>query len=243
MVKPIQESNQSKKEQVRDMFNSIAHKYVFLNSVLSAGIDKIWRKKAVRFLKKQLSENPNPLIADIATGTADFAIALMPIKQSKVIGLDISEGMLKEGQKIVNKTPYKERIELKLTDAESIGFAENHFDAAVCAFGVRNFENLEQGLSEICRVIKKGSYFVILEFSEPKVFPIKQLYHFYSKTVMPFIGRLFSKSSTAYTYLPNSIKAFKKDEELVEVLKNVGFEDASYKHLSFGIVSMYFARK
>lgn len=242
MTKPDNSNSSSKKEQVRNMFNSIAPSYIRLNTILSAGIDKIWRKKAVRFLSKKLNTE-KPLIADIACGTADFSLELMKLKKSNVIGLDISENMLEEGRKVVVKKQFDSRIRLEVGDAEDIHYRDGEFDAAVCGFGVRNFENLEKGLSEICRIIKQDSYFVILEFSEPKIFPIKQIYNFYSNKILPLIGKMISKDETAYTYLPNSIKAFKKDEELCKVLKSAGFSEANYQHLSLGIVSLYTAKK
>jgi demethylmenaquinone methyltransferase/2-methoxy-6-polyprenyl-1,4-benzoquinol methylase len=234
----------SKKEQVREMFDSIAPTYVFLNSVLSFGIDKIWRKRAVRFLKKKLKKTRSPLISDIACGTADFSLALMRIPNAQVVGTDLSEQMLNEGRKIVaNKRTHRSRIFLEQGDAENLKYEDNYFDAAVCGFGVRNFENLEKGLSEILRTIKEGSYFLILEFSEPKFFLFKALYKFYSFVFMPFIGKLVSKSDSAYTYLPNSIREFKKDEELCEVMRKVGFSEATYKHMTMGIVSLYIGKK
>ena len=228
-----------KKEQVATMFNNIAPKYDFLNHFLSLGIDILWRKKAIRQLQKQQPK----IILDIATGTGDFAIEALALHPEKVIGIDISEGMLALGKEKMKRKNLSHIIDLQKGDSENLNFENQFFDAAIVAFGVRNFENLEKGLTEINRVIKPNGTFVVLEFSKPKSFPVKQFYQFYSSKVLPTIGKLFSKDKAAYTYLPESVSAFPDGENFVAILKKCGFANAKAISLTFGIATIYVAEK
>ncbi|MCS7077670.1 MAG: bifunctional demethylmenaquinone methyltransferase/2-methoxy-6-polyprenyl-1,4-benzoquinol methylase UbiE [Bacteroidia bacterium] len=237
-VKPYSQDG-SKKKQVAAMFNNIAPKYDFLNRFLSAGIDIKWRKRAIKELCK---ENPK-LILDVATGTADFAIAALKAQPEKVIGIDISEKMLDIGKKKIEAKALEKKIELMLGDSEKLPFQDNTFDAVTVAFGVRNFENLIQGLSDIQRVLKPNGTLVVLEFSNPRKTPIKQLYRFYSKYILPTLGWLFSRDRAAYTYLPESIKAFPDGENFLNICKNLGYTHTKWIPLSMGICSIYVAKK
>jgi demethylmenaquinone methyltransferase/2-methoxy-6-polyprenyl-1,4-benzoquinol methylase len=194
-VLPYKDKNTSKKEQIAAMFNSISGKYDFLNHFLSLGIDILWRKRAVRLLKKHQPK----LILDIATGTGDFAIEALSLNPEKIIGVDISEGMLSVGREKLIKKNLTDKIELISGDSEFLPFKDNFFDAVIVSFGVRNFENLEKGLSDMLRVLKPGGKVVILEFSKPKSFPFKQIYQFYFQWILPKIGKLFSNNHAAYT--------------------------------------------
>ncbi len=229
----------SKKEQVAKMFDNIAFRYDFLNGLLSLGIHKGWRKKCVA---KLISLQPKQIL-DVATGTADFAIECAKLKPQKIIGIDISEGMMQFGREKLKKLKLDNLIELKQGDAETIDFVDNSFDAIVVGFGVRNFENLEKGLKNLFRILKPGGSLVILEFSYPRKFPVKQFYTFYFSFVTPTIGKLFSKDSRAYSYLPESVKAFPDNEKFVEILNNCGYKNSNFKSLSFGISAMYEAKK
>jgi demethylmenaquinone methyltransferase/2-methoxy-6-polyprenyl-1,4-benzoquinol methylase len=239
-VKPYS-SQGEKKEQVAEMFNNISHSYDFLNHFFSLGIDVLWRKKAIRILKKK---NPK-LILDVATGTADFAIEAirMKIPDARVIGVDISAGMLEVGRKKITKRGMDRQIVLQLADSEQLPFADGHFDAFTVAFGVRNFQNLERGMSEMLRVLKPGGTGVIIEFSRPTTFPIKQLFTFYFKYIMPGIGKLVSKDNRAYTYLPESVDAFPAGKKFVELMERVGYKDCKCIPLSGGIASIYIGQK
>ncbi len=237
-VTPYQ-STDSKKEQVARMFDNIAFRYDFLNSLLSLGIHKRWRKRCVNLLKNYHPES----ILDVATGTADLAIACAALNPQKIIGVDISEGMLKLGREKIKKAKLDELIHLKYGDAETLDIEGDSFDAIVVAFGVRNFENLEVGLKNLHRILKKGKPMIILEFSNPKSKLIKALYYFYFGKITPFIGKLFSGDARAYTYLPESVKAFPYNEQMVDILKAQGFSEASYKSLSMGISTLYLAIK
>jgi len=239
MVTPYKDQTTSKKEQVASMFNNIAPKYDFLNQLLSLGIHKGWRKKAIQLLKDLQPKT----ILDIATGTADFAIEAMKLNPEHVVGVDISEGMLKLGVEKINKLGLQNKIELKLGDSESLPFSDNTFDAITVGFGVRNFENLEKGINDIYRVLNHGGMVSILEFSKPKKFPIKQFYKFYFRVITPAIGKLFSKDSSAYTYLPESVNAFPDGEDFLSILKKAGFKDCKAISLTFGIASIYTAKK
>jgi demethylmenaquinone methyltransferase/2-methoxy-6-polyprenyl-1,4-benzoquinol methylase len=239
IVTPYNDQTTSKKEQVATMFNNIAPKYDFLNQLLSMGIHKGWRKKTIKLLESQQPKQ----ILDIATGTADFAIEAMKLNPEKVMGVDISEGMLKLGQEKVNKLGLQNKIELKIGDSENLPFADKTFDAITVGFGVRNFENLEKGISDIYRVLRTNGTLAVLEFSKPTSFPVKQVYHFYFRYITPFIGKLFSKDSSAYTYLPESVNAFPAGEAFLEILKKAGFKDAKAIPLTFGIASIYIAKK
>lgn len=239
IVTPYKNHSASKKEQVAEMFNNIAPKYDFLNQLLSLGIHKGWRKKAIELIKNNKPKN----ILDIATGTGDFAIEAMKLNPDKVIGVDISEGMLKLGIEKINKLGFQHKIELKLGDSENLPFGDNSFDAITVGFGVRNFENLEKGISDMYRVLKPGGLVSILEFSKPQHFPIKQVYYFYFRYVTPLIGKVFSKDNSAYTYLPESVNAFPSGEAFLKVLEQAGFKETKAHILTFGIASIYIAKK
>ena len=239
VVTPYKDKTTSKKEQVAAMFNNVAPKYDFLNQLLSLGIHKSWRRKAIEFLQK---DRPK-FILDIATGTGDFAIAAMKLHPEKVIGIDISEGMLALGIKKIKKLHLENKIELALGDSENLNFENNTFDAITVGFGVRNFENLEKGIADIYRVLKPGGTFVVLEFSKPTKFPIKQVYHLYFKHITPTIGKLFSKDKSAYTYLPASVNAFPDGEDFLAVLKKAGFIDTIAKQQTFGVATIYIGKK
>lgn len=239
-VKPYNAEGE-KKEQVAEMFNNISHSYDFLNHFFSLGIDVLWRKKAMRILKK---ENPKQVL-DVATGTADFALEAfrMKVGADKVTGVDISEGMLEVGRKKIAAKNLSDKIELLVGDSENLPFTDNTFDAYTVAFGVRNFQNLEKGLTDMKRVLKPGSLGIVLEFSKPKSFPFKQLFHFYFRFIMPLIGRLVSKDHRAYTYLPESVKAFPSGDEFLEVMKKVGYKETKRIPLTGGIATIYLGRK
>jgi demethylmenaquinone methyltransferase/2-methoxy-6-polyprenyl-1,4-benzoquinol methylase len=238
-VKPYTEKG-SKKGQVTKMFDNIAPYYDFLNRLLSLGIDTIWRKKAIAKLKGQ---NPK-MVLDVATGTADLAIEISrQLKVEKIIGLDIANEMLEIGRKKLKRKGLDNLINLTLGDSENLPFEDNTFDAATVAFGVRNFENLELGLKEMNRVLKKGGQIVVLEFSRPTLFPFKQLFNFYFKYILPFIGRFTSKDPKAYSYLYESVQAFPDGNEFLKVLKNTGFSDTKFEALTLGICSIYVGKK
>ena len=238
-VKPYQQQEGSKKEQVADMFNNISPKYDFLNHVLSMGIDIIWRKNAVKILK---SKKPTSVL-DVATGTADFAIQNTGSGATKITGIDISAGMLDVGRKKIKAKGLDHVIQLRLADSEQLPFDDNSFDAITVGFGVRNFENLEKGLTEMLRVLKPGGTCLILEFSKPQKFPIKQLYQFYFKYILPTVGKLISKDSSAYTYLPDSVDAFPYGERFTSILKTIGYKNTKVRPQTFGIASIYEASK
>jgi len=239
-ITPYQEDAGTKKEQVADMFNNISKTYDFLNHFLSLGIDIIWRKKAINELKKSQPK----LILDVATGTGDFAFeALSILNPEKIIGVDISQGMLDIAQQKITKRGLDERFEVKLGDSEELPFNSNEFDAVTVAYGVRNFENLQMGLADIFRVLKPGGKAVVLEFSKPKVFPVKQLYKFYFNYITPGIGKLFSKDSRAYTYLPESVAAFPDGKAFTGLMDKAGFKDTKCRPLAFGICSIYTGTK
>jgi len=238
-VKPYKNSDLGKKEQVAKMFDTISKEYDGLNRVISFGIDVKWRKKVVEIIG---STNPSSIL-DIATGTGDLAINLTQTKASKIIGLDISEGMLDVGRKKIEKLKLNNTIDMVLGDSEKIPFEDNSFDAITVAFGVRNFENLEKGLSEIYRVLKTGGTFVVLETSIPTKTPYKQGYHFYSTNILPTIGKLFSKDKLAYKYLSDSAAAFPYGEAFNNILQKIGFIAIENKPQTFGVASIYIAKK
>jgi demethylmenaquinone methyltransferase/2-methoxy-6-polyprenyl-1,4-benzoquinol methylase len=238
-VLPYKDKNTSKKEQIAAMFNSISGKYDFLNHFLSLGIDILWRKRAVRLLTKYQPQ----LILDIATGTGDFAIEALSLKPKKIIGVDISEGMLSVGREKLIKKNLTDKIELISGDSEVLPFEDNFFDAVIVSFGVRNFENLEKGLSDMLRVLKPGGKVVILEFSKPKSFPFKQLYKFYFQWILPKIGKLISKNHAAYTYLPDSVEAFPDGDDFLNILNKIGFQKNQCTPLTLGISSIYSGSK
>ncbi|MBC7535309.1 MAG: bifunctional demethylmenaquinone methyltransferase/2-methoxy-6-polyprenyl-1,4-benzoquinol methylase UbiE [Ferruginibacter sp.] len=235
-IVPYKDSELSKKEQVAGMFDDIACKYDFLNRFLSAGIDLRWRKKAIGYLKDIAPKK----ILDVATGTADVAImAAHLLNPDKITGIDISDGMLEVGRKKIEKLRLTDRIELLNGDSEAINFNDNTFDAVTVAFGVRNFQHLEKGLSEILRVLKPGGKLVVLEFSKPGLPFVKPLYTFYMKVVTPNMGKLFSKNRHAYKYLDESIKKFPEGKNFTQILDNIGFKKTISKSLSLGICSIY----
>jgi demethylmenaquinone methyltransferase/2-methoxy-6-polyprenyl-1,4-benzoquinol methylase len=235
-ITPYSADHGTKKQQVADMFNNISKTYDFLNHFLSLGIDVIWRKKAINELKK---DQPK-LILDVATGTGDFAFeALSILNPTKIIGVDISPGMLDIARLKIAKRGLGDKFEVKLGDSEKLPFETNAFDAVTVAYGVRNFENLELGLADIRRVLKTGGKAVVLEFSKPKVFPVKQLYKFYFNYITPGIGKLFSKDARAYTYLPESVAAFPDGETFIALMDKVGFKNTKCRPLAFGICSIY----
>jgi demethylmenaquinone methyltransferase/2-methoxy-6-polyprenyl-1,4-benzoquinol methylase len=238
-VLPYKEEQSGKKAQVARMFDSISHKYDFLNHFLSLGIDRGWRKQAIKLLKPL---RPKYLL-DVATGTGDFALQALSLNPDMVIGVDISEGMLEMGRKKIASRNLSAKVQLQQGDSENLHFEENKFDAVTVGFGVRNFENLEKGLGEILRVMKPGAMLVILEFSKPRRFPFRQLYNFYFKGILPKIGRLVSKDKSAYTYLPESVEAFPDGTDFENILKKVGFKNTTCKPLTFGISSIYTGQK
>ena len=220
------------------MFNNIAFRYDFLNSLLSLGIHKGWRKKAVNILKAKQPQ----LILDVASGTGDFAIEALKTNAQKVIGVDISEGMLNVGREKIKKLNLSDKIELQVADAEHLPFTDNYFDAITVGFGVRNFENLEVGLKDMLRVLKPGGDLVIIEFSKPKGF-FSLMYKLYFKHITPAIGKLFSKDHRAYSYLPESVEAFPYGQNLCNILSTCGYTNVSFQILTFGVASIYIASK
>lgn len=235
-VTPYQSDTASKKEQVADMFNNISGTYDFLNHFMSLGIDIIWRKKAIGELK---SMRPR-IMLDVATGTGDFAFEAIKILQPEMItGVDISEGMLDVARKKIQERGLGHVFTVQLGDSEGLPFADDHFDAITVAFGVRNYENLEKGLSDMLRVLKPGGKIVILEFSKPRAFPVKQGYNFYFKYVTPLLGRFFSKDYRAYSYLPESVAAFPDGKDFTALMDKVGFQNSKDRRLTFGISAIY----
>ncbi len=238
-IKPY-DKNGSKKEQVEKMFDHIAPAYDNLNHLLSWGIDKSWRKKAINLLKPFRPRR----IMDVATGTGDFAIkACRMLNPEELVGTDISEGMMNVGREKVKQMGLDRQISFAKEDCTALSFPDNRFDAITVAFGVRNFEDLDRGLREMRRVLAPGGHLVILELSTPERFPMKQLYSVYSKAVIPTLGKLLSKDRSAYTYLPQSIKAFPQGEVMQEIMLRAGFGQVSFKRLTMGICTLYFATK
>ena len=229
-------SGNERKAAVESMFNSIAWRYDFLNHFLSFGIDRIWRRKTIRLIGK--THRPEAIL-DVATGTADLAIASMKLDPEKVTGIDISEEMLKIGMEKVRRKGLAGKIELLPGDSENISFGDNTFDVAMVAFGVRNFGDPLKGLSEMQRVLRPGGLVVVLEFSRPVSFPMKQLYSFYFNNILPFFGKLFSKDKSAYRYLPASVMKFPDNEDFISLLREAGFTGPGQKRLSGGIASIY----
>ncbi len=238
-VTPYQDSDLGKKEQVTQMFDKISENYDGLNRVISFGIDIKWRKRVVAILKNKKPE----ILLDIATGTGDLAINLVQTGAMKIIGLDISPGMLKVGKKKVLDKHMEKTIEMIEGDSENLPFEDNTFDAVTVAFGVRNFETLEKGLFEIHRVLKPKGTFVVLETSVPTKTPFKQGYHFYTKNILPRIGKLFSKDDSAYAYLSESASVFPHGENFNNILRKIGFIDVVNKPQTFGVASIYVATK
>lgn len=238
-VTPYNSSDQSKKEQVEQMFDTISGKYDGLNRVISFGIDVKWRKKVVQLVTDTQPDS----ILDIATGTGDLIINMAQTGASTLVGLDISEGMLSVGRKKIKDGGLNDRIKMIQADSEAMPFEDNSFDAITVAFGVRNFETLEKGLAEIHRVLKPGGIFVILETSVPTKTPFKQGYAFHSKVILPTVGRLFSKDKEAYTYLSKSASVFPFGEALNNILRKIGFTNVEDKPQTFGVATIYTASK
>ena len=230
---------ESKKAQVAEMFNNISQRYDLLNHILSMGIDILWRRKAIKLLQEVKPDT----VLDVATGTGDFAIEALRLKPSKITGIDISQGMLDMGKIKMKDKGYDSKIEMLLGDSENLPFNDNMFDAITVGFGVRNFENLEKGIAEMHRVLSEKGKIAILEFSKPRKFPIKQLYNFYFLKVLPTIGKLISKDPRAYTYLPESVKAFPDGEDFVSIMEKCGYNEVKQITLTFGIASIYVGKK
>lgn len=224
---------------VQGMFNDIAPKYDLLNHLLSADIDKIWRKK----LRKQLAGDNPKIILDVASGTGDLAIELAKMPVDKIIGIDIAADMLEIGKVKVRKKGLDKKIQLQVGDSEAIDFASEYFDAVTVAFGVRNYEDLGKGLKEMQRVLKPGGKVAVLEFSKPSTFPMKNIYWFYFKYILPVIGKMVSRHSSAYTYLPDSVAAFPEGDVFMEELRKAGFKNPRQNRLTFGIATLYIAEK
>lgn len=225
---------------VEEMFDNIAPTYDTLNHRLSWDIDKGWRKKAIR----QLLPFQPKVILDIATGTGDFAIlSAKELRPQRMIGIDISEGMMKIGQKKVEAEGLQHIVSFKKDDCTHLSFDDNSFDAVTAAFGIRNFQNLDQGLSEMYRVLRPNGHLSIVELTTPVSFPMKQLFKLYSHTMLPVYGKLISKDTSAYSYLTKTIEAFPQGEVMLDILRKAGFKNASFKRLTFGICTMYFATK
>lgn len=235
IVKPNPQSDSSKKQQVEEMFDNISGNYDFLNHFLSLGIDYSWRKK----VRKVIQKTGAKYLLDVATGTADLAIELSKIPQLKMIGVDISRGMLDKGDIKLEKLKLTHRIQLQQADSENLPFQNEEFDAITVSFGVRNFENLQKGMTEMGRVLKKGGCLVVLEFSKPTNPIFGALYWFYFKYILPPLGRLVSKDATAYTYLPQSVAAFPEGQEFVKVAKASGFDEVKFRGLTFGVCTLY----
>lgn len=230
----------TKATQVEQMFDNIAPTYDTLNHRLSWDIDRGWRKKAIQ----QLAPYQPQTILDIATGTGDFAIlAAEMLHPSRLIGADISEGMMNIGREKVKEQGLQDIISFEKEDCTALSYSDDSFDAVTAAFGIRNFADLDQGLKEMCRVLKKGGHLSIVELTSPVSFPMRQLFHIYAHTVLPIYGRLISKDPSAYSYLTKTIEAFPQSEQMVDILKGAGFSDAKFKRLTFGICTMYFATK
>jgi len=238
-VTPYKDSNLGKKEQVTKMFDTISKNYDGLNRVISFGIDIKWRKKVVEILKKVQPES----ILDIATGTGDLAIALVSTGAKKIVGLDISPGMLAVGKEKIKNKNLDINIEMVVGDSENLVFEDNTFDAVTVSFGVRNFETLETGMAEILRVLKPNGSLVVLETSVPTKSPYKQGYKFYTKNILPLIGKLFSKDDSAYGYLSESASVFPHGENFNNILREIGFIDVTNKPQTFGVASIYIAKK
>lgn len=235
VVTPYNDQNRTKKEQVEEMFDNIAHRYDFLNRVITLGIDISWRKKAVKFIGKN---NPKTIL-DVATGTGDFAFEALNLNPVKVTGYDLSEGMMKYGRQRAMKEGVAGKVEFIKGDSEKMPFADNSFDAITVGFGVRNFENLKAGLAEMHRVLKPGGTVVILEATLPPNAIIRWFFSLYFNNIVPFIGKLVSGDGRAYSYLPESVKAFPEGLEFVKICENIGFANAKWQPLTLGACAMY----
>lgn len=239
-VTPYQESSLNKKEQVEQMFDTISEEYDGLNRIISLGTDVSWRKKVVKFVQQK---HPTSIL-DIATGTGDLALQFAEkIEADRIVGLDLSEGMLSIAKKKALKNPSHSKVEFIKGDSENLPFEDNSFDAITVSFGIRNFEDLDKGLSEIYRVLSPGGIFVILETSVPTKFPWKQGYHMYSKGILPIIGKVFSKDKVAYRYLSESASVFPHGEKLNNILRKIGFIEVENKPQTLGVATIYLASK
>ena len=238
-ILPDMASTVNKKEQVAEMFNNIAGRYDFLNHLLSMGIDKGWRKKAIA----AAAEVKPKMILDVATGTADLAIAAASLQPKHITGIDIADQMLVVGRKKIADKNLSETISLMTGDSVALPFTAGEFDVVTCAYGVRNFEHLEAGLTDMNRVLRPGGKVVILEFSHPTTFPVKQLFRFYFRFILPLLGRMVSKHSRAYTYLPESVMAFPQGKDFCNILERCGYKNAVARPLTFGITTLYTAYK
>lgn len=238
-IKPYKDSELGKKEQVAQMFDNISGSYDGLNRVISLGIDVSWRKKVVKLIGEKKPQH----ILDIATGTGDLALMMAKLKPTKIVGLDISKGMLEVGKQKIAKVNLSDTIEMVVGDSENIPYEDNTFDAITVSFGVRNFENLDKGLTEILRVLKPNGKFVILETSNPTKFPFKQGYKFYTNYILPIIGKLFSKDKVAYSYLSESANSFPFGVELNNILIKNGFKNVECSPVTFGVASIYTSTK
>lgn len=238
-VNPYKDSESGKKAQVQKMFDQISTKYDLLNHLLSLGIDNLWRRKAVKYISKKKPSS----ILDIATGTGDLAFALLKANPEKLTGLDLSEGMLEVARKKASAKNSSIKIDFIQGDSENLPFPDNSYDAVTVAFGVRNFEDLTKGLREILRVLKPGGQLVVLEFSKPDAFPFKQIYQFYFRFILPFIGGLISKDKSAYTYLPESVQQFPQSREFENILLGTGFGNIHSERLTMGVATIYSATK
>ena len=233
-------SKGKKAEQVERMFDHIAPAYDRLNHLMSLGIDRSWRKKAIRWLRPFAPQK----MLDVATGTGDFALlACRLLRPQSLTGIDISEGMMQVGRQKAADAGWADHIHFQREDCEALSFADASFDAVTSAFGVRNFEHLDKCLSEMCRVLRPGGHLVILELSTPERFPMKQLFSLYSKVAMPVIGRSISHDNSAYTYLPESIRAFPQGEVMQESIRRAGFSEVRFRRLTFGVCTLYMATK
>lgn len=239
-VKPYKDSAEGKKKQVEHMFDTISSNYDGMNRVISLGSDVAWRKKVIKIAAEK---NPKAIL-DIATGTGDLAIQFAEkVSAEKIVGLDLSEGMLSVARKKAAKKHFGDLLTFVQGDSEALPFENNSFDAITVSFGIRNFENLEKGLSEILRVLRPGGIFVILETSVPTKFPFKQGYNFYTRNILPLLGRMFSKDKVAYNYLSESASVFPFGEELNNILRKIGFKDVKNKPQTLGVATIYLATK
>lgn len=223
------------KQYVRSLFDSIAYRYDLLNHLLSGGVDYYWRRKAVERLRGIQPKR----ILDVATGTGDFAIAALRLSPIEVVGVDIADEMLKRGRAKLKRKGLDSTVTLQSGEAESLQFESGHFDAAIVAFGARNFEDLDKGLKEMHRVIRPGGKIVVLEFSRPRHFPFRQIYFLYFRRILPFIGRLISKSKDAYRYLPDTVMRFPEGADFISILSGIGFSQCREERLTFGIATIY----
>jgi len=239
IIKPYKDSELGKKEQVTKMFDNISENYDDLNRVISLGIDVKWRKKVVEIVGKN---NPKQIL-DIATGTGDLVLMMASLNPDKIVGLDISSGMLEVGKQKIAKAKLSDKIEMIVGDSEEMPFSDNTFDAITVSFGVRNFAHLNKGIQEIARVLKPTGVLVILETSNPTKFPFKQGYKFYTNFILPIIGKLFSKDKVAYSYLSESANSFPFGEVFNNILRKNGFSDVTHHPVTFGVATIYTARK